>query len=56
MKKIYLAGFDVFRKDAVERGIILKNLCEKYGYEGLYPLDNEVQEQSQLPTTKVVGL
>ena len=47
MKKIYLAGFDVFRKDAKERGLILKDLCKKYGYEGLYPLDNEVQEQKK---------
>ncbi|WP_353154703.1 nucleoside 2-deoxyribosyltransferase [Pollutimonas bauzanensis] len=40
MKKIYLAGFDVFRPDAVQYGRQLKTLCEKYGFEGLYPLDN----------------
>ncbi len=39
-KKIYLAGFDVFRADAVEHGKALQALCQQYGFEGLYPLDN----------------
>jgi nucleoside 2-deoxyribosyltransferase len=39
MKTIYLAGFDVFRKDAPAWGQHLKTLCAQYGYEGLYPLD-----------------
>lgn len=42
MKKIYIAGPDVFEKDAFERGKKYRRLCEKYGFEGLYPLDNEV--------------
>ena len=41
MKSIYLAGFDVFRPDAREWGDTLKALCNKYGFTGLYPLDNE---------------
>ena len=40
MKKIYLAGFDVFCPDAIERGAAMKQLCEEYGFEGLFPLDN----------------
>jgi nucleoside 2-deoxyribosyltransferase len=40
MKKIYLAGFDVFRPDARQWGRTLQTLCNKYGFEGLYPLDN----------------
>lgn len=40
MESIYLAGFDVFRTDAVARGAELKRLCAQYGFEGLYPLDN----------------
>lgn len=40
MKTIYLAGFDVFRPDARQWGETLKDLCSKYGFEGLYPLDN----------------
>ena len=37
---IYLAGFDVFRADAVAHGDRLKALCRIHGFEGLYPLDN----------------
>ncbi|RMM57624.1 MULTISPECIES: nucleoside 2-deoxyribosyltransferase [Pseudomonas syringae group] len=39
---VYLAGFDVFRTDAVEHGRYLKALCAAHGLEGLYPFDNEV--------------
>ncbi len=39
--KIYIAGFDVFCEKAAETGKELKGLCAKYGFEGLYPLDNE---------------
>ncbi len=40
MESLYLAGFDVFRTDALAYGAHLKQLCAKYGFEGLYPLDN----------------
>ncbi|MCV4282368.1 nucleoside 2-deoxyribosyltransferase [Pseudomonas capsici] len=39
---VYLAGFDVFRQDAIEYGQYLKQLCAAQGLEGLYPFDNEV--------------
>mgnify|MGYP003377433889 CR=1 FL=1 len=39
--RIYIAGFDVFRKDAVEYGISCKKLCASYGIGALYPFDNE---------------
>ena len=39
--KLYLAGYDVFRKDAKQYGEKLKKLCKQYGAIGLYPLDNE---------------
>ena len=42
MKKIYIAGPDVFEKDSIEIGKRLLSLCEEYGYKGLYPLDNVV--------------
>ena len=41
-KSVYLAGFDIFRPDAVAHGEQLKMLCGKYGFEGLYPLDKQV--------------
>lgn len=37
---LYLAGFDVFRPDAVAYGESLKALCAQFGLQGLYPLDN----------------
>jgi len=40
MTRLYLAGFDVFRADALAHGEALKALCRAYGYEGLFPLDN----------------
>lgn len=40
MKKIYIAGPDVFEKNSIEIGERYVELCKKYGYEGLYPLDN----------------
>ena len=39
MKRIYLAGFDVFRPDAVAYRKSLKQVCLKYGFEGMYPMD-----------------
>ncbi|MFJ1300234.1 nucleoside 2-deoxyribosyltransferase [Pseudomonadota bacterium AL_CKDN230030165-1A_HGKHYDSX7] len=44
MRRIYLAGFDVFRPDAPAYGERLKALCREYGFEGLYPLDNTLPE------------
>ena len=41
MKKIYLAGFDVFAPDAKQRGAKMKMLCAEHGFIGLYPFDNE---------------
>ena len=40
-KKIYIAGFDVFKEDAVEIGVKYLDLCKEYGFIGLFPLDNE---------------
>lgn len=43
MKKIYIAGPEVFEKNAVQIGKDLNKLCKEYGFEGLYPLDNEIE-------------
>ena len=42
MKKIYLAGPDVFLPDAIDEGNRLKKLCADYGFKGHFPLDNIV--------------
>ncbi|MDQ6215055.1 nucleoside 2-deoxyribosyltransferase [Achromobacter insolitus] len=44
MCSVYLAGFDVFLPDAAAHGTRLKALCATYGFEGLFPLDNEAPQ------------
>jgi nucleoside 2-deoxyribosyltransferase len=41
---VYLAGFDVFRPDALEHGRYLKALCAQHGMQGLYPIDNAIDQ------------
>ena len=42
MKKIYIAGPDVFEKNSLEIGEKYVQLCKNYGFIGLYPLDNKI--------------
>jgi len=42
VKKIYIAGPDVFYPDAEKIGENYKLLCAEHGFEGLFPLDNDV--------------
>ncbi|QOY54803.1 nucleoside 2-deoxyribosyltransferase [Candidatus Sulfurimonas marisnigri] len=42
MKKIYIAGPDVFEPNSIEIGKEYSALCKEYGFKGLYPLDNIV--------------
>ncbi|SPR99128.1 nucleoside 2-deoxyribosyltransferase [Cupriavidus taiwanensis] len=51
MTTIYLAGFDVFRKDARAWGEHLKALCAAHGFTGLYPLDQSAPEGLSGPDT-----
>ena len=51
MKKIYIAGFDVFETNSIEIGKTYVKLCEEYGFIGLYPLDNVIdfnQEKNKI--------
>jgi len=43
MKKIYIAGPDVFEVNAIEIGKRNKEICVQFGFEGFFPLDNEIQ-------------
>jgi nucleoside 2-deoxyribosyltransferase len=43
--KIYLAGPDVFRQDAMEHGEELKKKCASAGFEGLFPADGDIDEE-----------
>ena len=42
MKTIYLAGPDVFLRDARSFGSRKKALCAEHGFEGLFPIDNAI--------------
>lgn len=46
--KIYIAGPDVFEKNAKQIGENYKSVCEKYGHTGLYPLDNECDSSTEI--------
>ena len=46
--KIYIAGPGVFKENPVEYGERLKGICEKYGYIGLYPLDNVCSNANEI--------
>ncbi len=48
MEKIYIAGFDVFCENAFEIGEYYKNICKKYNFIGLYPLDNELETSKEI--------
>ena len=51
--KIYIAGPDVFRGNAKEHLQSLKNLCTQYGFEGLSPLDNEVNLADEFASSTI---
>lgn len=42
MKRVYLAGPDVFLPDAIDIGRRKADICVRYGLTGLYPLDNAI--------------
>jgi nucleoside 2-deoxyribosyltransferase len=42
LKKIYLAGPDVFLPDALEVGRRKHEICREFGFEGLFPLDQQL--------------
>jgi nucleoside 2-deoxyribosyltransferase len=53
--KVYMAGYEVFQTDAVEIGIQMKQLCTEYGFEGIFPLDKDIQPQpNKLKTAKAI--
>lgn len=42
LPKIYLGGPDVFYPDPKAIAEAKKKVCEKYGFEGIFPLDNDI--------------
>jgi len=55
-RRIYLAGPDVFRPDAVAWGQALKTLCAEQGCEGLFPLDNAIPPELTDPRAQAVWI
>jgi nucleoside 2-deoxyribosyltransferase len=48
-QRIYLAGPEVFLKNAREIGEKKKALCRKYGFEGVFPIDVEIKPNGKSP-------
>jgi nucleoside 2-deoxyribosyltransferase len=48
-QRVYLAGPEVFLRNAKEVGEHKKALCRKYGFEGVFPLDNEIDTKDKTP-------
>jgi nucleoside 2-deoxyribosyltransferase len=46
--KIYLAGPDVFRHDVLEWADSVRELCRRYGFEPLLPVDHEETEPDKI--------
>ena len=47
--RVYLAGPDIFLSNAKEIGERKKALCKKYGFEGVFPIDLEVDSRDKSP-------
>lgn len=47
--RIYLAGPEVFLRNAIEIGERKKSLCAKYGFEGVFPIDAELDVRKLTP-------
>jgi nucleoside 2-deoxyribosyltransferase len=54
IKKLYLAGPDVFLPDAVDIGKKKRELCAQYGFIGLFPLDSEPPLSAGIPLSKAI--
>lgn len=52
---VYIAGFDVFKRNAIDRGACLKQTCQKYGMTGLFPCDNQNDSKSQFATANQIA-
>lgn len=48
LKKVYIAGPDIFRENAHEIGEKYKDICRRYDFEGIFPLDNDGRTASEI--------
>ena len=54
MKKIYIAGPDVFALNSIQIGEENKKICKENDFIGLYPLDNEIKKTSNCIKFEIV--
>jgi nucleoside 2-deoxyribosyltransferase len=52
--RIYLAGPDVYLHDAAEIGQKKRELCLRFGFEALFPLDNERPRRLNTPLPRAI--
>ncbi len=52
--RVYLAGPEVFLRNFIEIGEQKKALCKKYGLEGVFPIDTEINVKGKSP--REIGL
>lgn len=55
-KRIYLAGPDVFLRDALEQSARKRALCVRYGYEGVFPFDAVLDFTGLTPREKAMRI
>lgn len=48
VRRVYIAGPDVFYPDSAERGNRMEELCRLYGHDGVYPVDGQPQSSKQM--------
>jgi nucleoside 2-deoxyribosyltransferase len=53
-KRVYLAGPEVFLREAKKVGENKKALCRKYGFEGVFPIDVEINVEGK--SSREIGL
>jgi nucleoside 2-deoxyribosyltransferase len=56
MKKVYLAGPQVFLKDPMSAAQSLKEICAMYGFEGLFPLDGQLELKDMGSIQKAIAI
>jgi nucleoside 2-deoxyribosyltransferase len=48
MRKIYLAGPHVFHRDVANIAQELQEICNNYGFEGIFPIDNSCSTSKEI--------
>lgn len=56
MKRVYLAGPEVFLAKAREIAAAKKRLCAQYGLEGAFPLDQELELEALAPRDRGLAI